>query len=261
MEAITNKCANLKLSEREGSEVDLAPPGVDQGLMLAGKFCTRRRVNLEAVGRALRAVWRTKKDFEVSDMGENRVLFLFQDKEDLDRVLLQGPCSFDKYILLLHKLEVEESVTSLSFHMAAFWVQIHGLPTLSQTREAGIRIGSILGKVERVDVGDKGFSLGNYLRIKVIMDISQPLCQGRMVRMGGSESRWVEFKYEQLPVFCYLCEKIDPDEKDCIDWIRSVDSISLEDKQYGPWMQVVPDRLQKPHVVLVQRARERDNVG
>ena len=51
MDAITNKCANLKLSEREGSEVDLAPPEVDQGLVRAGKFCTKRRVNLEVVGR------------------------------------------------------------------------------------------------------------------------------------------------------------------------------------------------------------------
>ena len=88
MEAITNKWAKLKLSEREGCEVDLAPQGVDQGLVLAGKFCTKRRVNLEATGRALRSVWRTKRDFEVSDMGENRVLLLFQEKEDLDRVLL-----------------------------------------------------------------------------------------------------------------------------------------------------------------------------
>ena len=144
----------------------------------------------------------------------------------MDRVLLQGPWSFDKYILLLHRLEVGESVTSLPFHKAAFRVQIHGLPTLSQTREAGVRIGGILGKVERVDVGDKGFSRGCYLRIRVIIDISQPLCQERMVRMGGSESCWVEFKYERLPVFCYLCGKIDHDEKDCIDWICSADSIS-----------------------------------
>ncbi|KAL0009751.1 hypothetical protein SO802_004859 [Lithocarpus litseifolius] len=261
MEAITSKCVNLKLSEREGSEVDLALPGVDQGLVLAGKFCTKRRVNLEAAGRALRSVWRIKKDFEVSDMGENRVLFLFRDKEDLDRVLLQGPWSFDKYILLLHKLEVGESVTSLLFHKAAFWVQIHGLPTLSQTREASLRIGGSLGKVERVDVGDKGFSLGYYLRIRVTMDISQPLCRGRMVRLGGSEARWVEFKYERLSVFCYLCVKIDHDEKDCIDWIRSADAITLKDKQYGSWLRAVPDRLQKPPVVLVQREWESDRHG
>ena len=104
MDAIINKCANLKLSEKEGSEVDLALLGVNQGLVLAGKFCTKRRVNLEVIGRALRSVWRTKRDFEVSDMGENKVLFLFQEKEDLDRILLRGSWSFDKYILLLHKL-------------------------------------------------------------------------------------------------------------------------------------------------------------
>ena len=131
MDAITTKCTNIKLSERERSEVDLEPLGVDQGLVLPGKFYTKWRVNLEAIGRALRSTWRTKRDFEVSDLGENRVLFSFQAKEDLDRVLLQGPWSFDKYILLLHKLKVGELVSSLTFHKATFWVQIHGLPTLS----------------------------------------------------------------------------------------------------------------------------------
>ena len=111
-------------------------------------------MNLEAIGRAIRSVWGTKRDFEVSDMGENRVLLLFQDKEDLDRVLLQGSWSFDKYILLLHMLEVGESISTLTFHEAAYWVQIHGLPTLSQIREASLRIGGSLGKVEKVDVGD-----------------------------------------------------------------------------------------------------------
>ena len=200
MDAIMTKCANIKLSERERSEVDLAPPGVDQGLVLAGKFYTKRRVNLEAIGRALRSVWRTKRDFEVSDLGENRVLFLFQIKKDLDKVLLQGPWSFDKYILLLHKLKVGESVSSLTFHEATFWVQIHGLPTLSQTREAGLSIGGILGKVEKVDVGDKGLNLGCYLRIRVTMDISQSLIWGRLVCMEGSESRWVELKYERYTI-------------------------------------------------------------
>ena len=117
---------------------------------------------------------------------------------------------------------------------ATFWVQIHGLPTLSQTREAGLRIGGSLGKVEKMDVGDKGFSLGGYLRIRVTLDISQPLSRGRIVRSGGSNSRWVEFKYEHLPVFCYLCGRLDHDE----------------DKQYGPWLRATHDRLQKSHVVL-----------
>lgn len=52
-----------------------------------------------------------------------------------------------------------------------------------------------------MDVGDKGLNLGCYLRIRVTMDISQPLIRGRMVCMGGLDSRWVEFKCERLPYF------------------------------------------------------------
>lgn len=81
MDAITTKCANLKLSERERSEVDPTIPRVDQGLVLVVKFSTKWRVNLEAIGRALWSVWRTKRDFEVSDMGENRVLFSFRQRK------------------------------------------------------------------------------------------------------------------------------------------------------------------------------------
>ena len=261
MEEVTNKWAKLKLSERAGCEVDLATPGVDQGLVLVGKFCTKRRVNLEAIGRALISVWRTKRDFEVSDLGENRVLMMFQEKEDLDRVLLQGLWSFDKYILLLHKLEVGESLQNLTFKDAAFWVQIHGLPTLSQTREAGLRIGRSLGKVVKVDVGDKGLSIGCYLRIRVTLDITQPLSRGRIVRLGGSEPQWVEFKYERLPVFCYLYGKLDHDEKECLVWMRSEGPIRAEEKQYGPWLRATHDRLQKPHVVLDQQSRESASLG
>ena len=162
---------------------------------------------------------------------------------------------------MLHKLEVGESIQTLTFKDVAFWVQIHGLPTLSQTREAGLRIGRSLGKVEKVDVGDKGFSMGCYLRIRVTLDISQPLSWGRIVRSGGSESQWVEFKYERLPVFCYLCGKLDHDENECLEWLRSVGPIRAKEKQYGPWLRATHDRLQKPHMVLGQQSRECASFG
>jgi len=69
MEEIMNQCARLKLSEREVNEVDLALIAREQGHVLAGKFCTKRRVNLESVARVLRTVWRTEKSFEVHNMG------------------------------------------------------------------------------------------------------------------------------------------------------------------------------------------------
>lgn len=122
MEDITKKCAGLRLSGREGSEVDLSPPKKETGFVLTGQFCTKRRVNLELVARVLRTVWKTEKNFEVSDVSENKVLFLFQKEEDMDRVLLLNPWSFDKYLLVLHKLGVGDVVNKLKFNEASFWV-------------------------------------------------------------------------------------------------------------------------------------------
>ena len=225
MEEITNQCAGLKLSAREVNKVDLALIARERGHVLAGKFCTKRRVNLELVATVLRTVWRTEKSFEVHDMGENKVLFHFGLKEDLDRVLLLGPWSFDKYLLILHKLNEGEAVTKVKFDRTSFWIQIHGLPTMCQTKDAGLLIGGTLGTVEKLDVDDKGFSMGSHLCIRVSLDTSLPLCRGRLVRLGGLSPTWVEFKYECMPIFCYWCGMVDHDERDCMLWIHSSETL------------------------------------
>lgn len=218
-----------KIIRKEGCEVDLAPIARGHGYVLAGKFCTKRRVNLELVARVLKMAWRTEKNFEVYDMGENMALFHFSLKEDLDKVLLLGPWSFDKYLLILHKLEEGEAVTKVRFDKASFWVQIHGLPTMFQTKNAGLLINGTLGKVEKVDVDDKGFYMGGHMRIRVSMDISVPLCHERLVRLGRPSPTWVDFKYERMPIFCYWCGKVDHDERDCVQWVRS--SLSLRGRE------------------------------
>lgn len=222
-------------------------------LVMAGKFCMKRRVNLESVARALKLMWKTKRNFEVYDMGENKVLFKFKKREDMDRVLLLSPCSFDKYLVILHKLGVGDVASRIHFDKASFWVQIHGLPTMSQTKDAGMHIGSTLGEVEKVDEDGKGFSLGGYLCIRVSLDITKPLCRGRMVRVGGPSVVWVEFKYERLLIFCYWCRKVDHDERDCMMWIRSKEAIKADEKQYGPWLRASQERLRRPQMVMAAR--------
>ena len=134
----------------------------------------------------------------------------------MDRVLFLCPWSFDKYLLVLHKLERGEAVKDIKFDKSPFWVQIHGLPTMCQTETVGLSIEATLGEVEKVDANKKGFCLGKFIRIRVLMDISMPLCQGRKVLLGEYGLKWVDFKYERLPIFYYLCGRIDHDERDCL---------------------------------------------
>lgn len=57
MDDITNMCAGLRLSDIEENEVDLAPPTIETGHFLAGKFYTKRRVSLVLMVRVIKSVW------------------------------------------------------------------------------------------------------------------------------------------------------------------------------------------------------------
>lgn len=184
MEDITNRCAGLKLLVKEDVEVTIHAPLTEDGPILIGKFCTKHEINMESVVRVLRLVWRAEHNFKASDLGENKVMFLFQSKDDMERVLLLNPWSFNKYLLLLHKLVRGEAVKDIKFDRSPFLIQIHRLPTMCQIKEVGMSIDATLGEVEKVDANEKGFCLGSYLRIRVSLDVSMPLCRGRKVRLG-----------------------------------------------------------------------------
>lgn len=104
-----------------------------------------------------------------------------------------------------------------------------------------------------MDVDDKGFCLGNYLQIRVMIDISTPLCRGRLVRMGGPSPTWVDFRYERPPMFCYWCGMVDHNKKDCMQWMHNKESLRAEDKQYGLWLRAVLDCVQRPQLVIASK--------
>ncbi|KAL0000259.1 hypothetical protein SO802_019861 [Lithocarpus litseifolius] len=252
MDEVTKQWEKLTLTDLEGEECALKKDVVDGSFAVVARFLTKRKINLEAVARTFQVAWRADGDFEFRDLGNNRALIVFTDEVDMNRVILQSPWSFDKYLMAFHKLGENECINSVSCDKAYFWVQISNLPSRHMTKENGERIGSTLGEVNSVDSPNGGRAWGTYVQVRVNMDITKPLCRGRMVHLGASDRRWVSFQYERLPIYCYWCGKLDHDEKDCRIWIPSNGSLSWDAQQYGPWLQASSDRLQKPQVVRVR---------
>ena len=65
-----------------------------------------------------------------------------------------------------------------------------------------MEIGDTLGEVIKLD-NVSGMIGGNFLRIRVAIDTSQPLCHGRSICFDDNIQGFVSFKYERLPNFCY----------------------------------------------------------
>ena len=50
--------------------------------VLATKFLTKRALNVEAIGRTFKPLWRAKKDFKVREAGDHVLLFVFELEAD-----------------------------------------------------------------------------------------------------------------------------------------------------------------------------------
>lgn len=113
-------------------------------------------------------------------------------------------------------------------------------------------IGSSLGTVEQVDASPTGECRGRYVRVRVALNIEQPLCRGRFVDMGATGPLWISFQYERMPVFCYWCGLMNHDEKDCRLWTDSGETLTKESQQYGPWLRATTANPQQSQVVLTK---------
>ena len=46
------------------------------------------------------------------------------------------------------------------------------------------------------------------------IDVTKKLVRGKKVMIEGGEQRWINFRYERLPNFCYRCGLLNHDLRD-----------------------------------------------
>ena len=62
---------------------------------------------------------------------------------------------------------------------------------------------------------------GNFLQLKVKLDLSLPLCHGHLISLENGKQIWVSIKCQRLLNLCYWCGRLTHDDKDCEIWIDS----------------------------------------
>ena len=237
--------------EVEDSKVDLTRDKKKTGTALAAKFFTRRNVNVEAVARTFLPIWRTRGNFEVSDGKDNVVLVSFEMDVDAEKVIQGQLWAFDRHLVALQRYDGSVPIQNLVFQTSIFWVQIHNLPFSLLTVEATLSIGETIGKVyQPKDTSEmRG---GSFMRVRVEVDITKPLCRGRKISWDQSSEGWAAFMYERLPNFCYWCGLVSHGDKDCVLWLNSRGTLQVEDQQFGPWLRAPQFNQARKTVVEVQ---------
>ena len=147
IEELSTQWRKLTLFESKENQVALRFDTKKREFVLAGKFFTRRSLNVGAVTKTFRPLWWTKGGFNVTVGGENIPLFAFELEVDADQVIQGKPWAFDRHLVVFERFDGYTSIHALGFKTTAFWVQIHNLPFPLQTIETAFSIGETIGSV------------------------------------------------------------------------------------------------------------------
>ncbi|KAL2903855.1 hypothetical protein RDABS01_002565 [Bienertia sinuspersici] len=233
----------LTLTEAEDDALVCEEEEVDEvsdqlvALSLVGKLLTNAPFNPEALKNTMRSLWKPTKSLVVREIEDNIFVFQFFLRADREKVLEQGPWSFDGKLLLLKEVKKGEQPAEMAFNIARFWVKAYQIPVDRRRRSMAVAIANKMGKFVDFD-GTDPFGYKKYMRFRVDLDISKPLMRGLKVQVGGAQ-KWVEFKYEKLTDFCYVCGLFGHAAKECSQYDEDLPESLYP---YGSWMRASPTR-------------------
>ena len=115
MDEITRRCDKLSLSVREEKRIVLSKKKQVVEFILAAKFCIKRALNMEAMARTFRPLWRTKGNFHITNNGDNFLLFKFEQEVDEDKIILEEPWSYDRHLVIFQRFEGSKALKEVEF--------------------------------------------------------------------------------------------------------------------------------------------------
>lgn len=236
---LANICASLSLEDENEEEVVVGVEDVkalEEGnkYVLVGRFVTSKPIKFHIMSDMLASIWRPGKGVMISDVTPNLFLFKFYHEVDVKRVLEDGPWSFENNMLVLKRLGHMENPQEVNLNMAEMWIQAHNLPNDFFTEKVAAAIGQTLGTFVKADKKNFEGSWKSFLRMRLQIDITKPLRRKLKMKKEGGEPFWVDFKYERMPNFCFLCDVIGHTERYCHLLFEGADEETV--RPYGSWI-------------------------
>ncbi|XP_075664974.1 uncharacterized protein LOC142634558 [Castanea sativa] len=174
MEELTKHWSNLSLNEREDGALKLTKDKSNSETILAAKFFKKRALNIEAVIRTFNPLWRSKNGFEVRSAGNHILFFVFDNKEEAEKILSLQPWTFDKHLVVLSHFDNATQISELNFNKVPLWVHVHDIPLPFLNRGVAEELCSAVGEVSK-DTKLSEMDGGHFFRVKTTVDVTIPV--------------------------------------------------------------------------------------
>lgn len=222
------------------SHVDVVDSLAECQTSLLGKVISQKAPNLVGLRNTMEKVWGNPKNFRVLAVGDGIFQFIFPSELDATRVLRGKPWFFNNNFLNLERWQPNKALKDYCFDFTPMWVQAWGLPLQFLSKDVGVKLGMRFGDVDDVVIPQSWSREGRFLRIRTVLNVTQPLKRGCMIRLSEEKPIWIEFRYEKLPAFCRYCGRVGHEFLNCIKRFLDLEDEVVLSAQYGEWLRASP---------------------
>lgn len=170
----------------EDAPVNSAKEGMDK--CLVGRIVTEKKVNFMAMQDTLSSIWRPVKGVFMEETSQlNMFLFKFFHERDVQRVLEDGPWTFNQQVLLIKRFNADEQLKDVKLSELCIWLQVYDVPIGFNSENILKSIGNFVERFVEMDSRNFQGMHRNFLRIRVAIDISRPLKRQMRIKRAGGE--------------------------------------------------------------------------
>jgi hypothetical protein len=182
---------------------------------LVGRLISDRIVGKDSIRSTLIRGWKPRGMLSFKVVSKNLFLIEFEDIWDKEGVLEGRPWIFEGQLFSVADFDGLTPPQQMVFNEESFWVRLYNMLLACMGREMGVKLGSSARTVEEVDMNKDGIGWGEFLRVRIRINIQKLLIRGRMLKVQN-KSILIPFQYKKIQKFCYQCGVISHGDQGCL---------------------------------------------
>ncbi|XP_019195830.1 PREDICTED: uncharacterized protein LOC109189671 [Ipomoea nil] len=219
-------------SQHQVPNISLDPGDDEVVFYVVGRLLTEKPIKFQYLRDTMASIWRPAMGMNVQELSARKYLFKFYHESDLSRVIDDGPWTFEQSLFVLKHISESDDPEIVVLDQAEFWIQIHGLPNGYRSEAVLNAVGKYIGVVCKVDERNFDGSMRQFHRIRVAVKVNEALKKGLRIKKDNGEWIRLEFRYERLPTFCFICGMLGHGDKYCPRLVQGWDRKA--EKPFGP---------------------------
>ncbi|KAF4386209.1 hypothetical protein F8388_016461 [Cannabis sativa] len=208
---------------------------------LVGRIVSKQNVSVGLFRTMFSRMWKSIGDWKVKSLDENKEAqyfgLSFNSRAEAKRTLEKQPWLFNGGMLVLEEWPTSGQWRDARLDTISCWVRMKGLPLKAITLNNIQRLGNLAGKVEDIVWNNpQQIFLNGYVRVKIGFPIQREVFVGRYIPVDG-EKRWVQFKFDKLPLICFKCGFWGHDQLNCTkEVVMEMNLQGTPVQKYGQWL-------------------------